>query len=470
MAAKKEVCEIKYYFDANSHTQICKEACDEVIKYVGHSFNPSSDSKAAEPFKKMIEKTENNILKHCKTSNADYYCIFTSGATESNCAILRMTVKAFKAKLSEKGLTHIVPHIITSKTEHSSIIDCLADLERAGQVSVTYLAPTIYGNITPESVKEEIKDNTCLISIMYANNELPVINNISAITEIAKSKGIPLHTDAVQVFGKYPINLGRLQLDALTASAHKFYGPLGIGVLILKKTFVDEYGLTGEINGKQQNGLRAGTENLPGIAGFGAALAYVHENRRGKNDKQTKTNRQIKNDRLMTLRNLCVELLSEWIPQASYDKYIELPDQKDDLRPMRRKPLELVFLGPPAEEKSAFLLCNTILVSIAKNTGSQFCNIMLKKFLDQHKCIISIGSACNTKSQNASHVLGAIMAPPVIKRGVIRISFHDKNTKEEVYYLVEKIIEGIKKQCGDIKDELQEAQINIFPTKKQSAK
>lgn len=450
MASKKEQCEIKNYFDANGHTQTCKKACDEVMKYIGRSFNPSSDSKAAEPFKKMIEKTQSTILGHCKTSNADYYCVFTSGATESNCAILRMTVKAFKAKLNEKGLTHIVPHIITSKTEHSSIMDCLADLERLGEVSVTYLSPTIYGNITPESVKEEIKDNTCLITIMYANNEIPVINNISAIADVARSKNIPIHTDAVQVFGKYPINLSKLKLDALTATAHKFYGPLGIGLLLLKQSFVEEYGLTGEINGKQQHGLRAGTENLPGIAGLGAALVYAHENRKTKNEK------------LLKLRTECIRLLTEYIPEATYENYIELPDQKDDNRAAKRKPLELVFLGPPPEEKQAFLLCNTILVSVAKNAGSKtFCNVALKKYLDQKKCIVSIGSACNTKSPNASHVLSAILAPPVIKRGVIRISFHDKNTMEEVKYLVEVLLQGIKAQCADIQKELREAQIEL---------
>ncbi len=465
MSAKKESMDVPYYFDANGHTHICKKAHDEVIKYIEHSFNPSSDSKLAEPFKKMIEKTQNSILKHCKTSNADYYCLFTSGATESNCAILRMTVKAFRAKLNERGLSSVVPHIITSKTEHSSIMDCLADLERMGQVSVTYLSPTLYGNITPESVKEEIKDNTCLISIMYANNEIPVVNNISAIADVARSKGIPIHTDAVQIFGKYPINLDRLKLDALTATAHKFYGPLGIGILLIRKSFFEEYCLTGEINGKQQNGLRAGTENLPGIAGFGAALAYAHENRKSKNEK------------LLKLRNACVEMFTSYIPEASYEKYIEsaLNDEKDrsdrsdrsdkndkQNKPSSRKPLELVFLGPQPEEKRAFLLCNTILMSVAKNAGSQFCNIALKKFLDQKKCIVSIGSVCNTKSPNASHVLNAIMAPPVIKRGVIRISFHDKNTLEEVKYLVEKTIEGIKKQCQDIKKELKEAEIDIF--------
>lgn len=447
MSAKKDLHEISNYFDANGHTPICKKAYDEVVKYVGHSFNPSSDSKMAEPFKKMIEKTENNILKHCHSSNADYFCIFTSGATESNCAILRMTVKAFRAKLNEKGLSHVLPHILTSKTEHSSIIECLADLERLGQISVTYLSPTLYGNITPDSVRDEIKDNTCLISIMYANNEIPVINNISAIAEVARAKGVPMHTDAVQIFGKYPVNLDKLKLDAVTATAHKFYGPLGIGILLLKKSFVEEYGLTGEINGKQQNGLRAGTENLQGIAGFGAALTYAHENRKTKNEK------------LLKLRNTCVDMLKQYIPEASYEKYVMNDTEQ---KTMSRKPLELVFLGPPPEEKRAFLLCNTILVSIAKNTGSQFCNVALKKFLDQKKCIVSIGSVCNTKSPNASHVLNAIMAPGVIKRGVIRISFHDKNTLEEVKFLVDKIIEGIKKQCQDIKKEIKEAEIPIF--------
>lgn len=433
--------QISYNFDANAHTPLCSEAMHAVGNYINMAINPGSDSKTARPVKKMIQDSIDGILALCHTSTADYTCVFTSGATESNSFVLRSVVKAFNRKAAEHNL-HIKPHVITSSTEHNSILSCLEDLEKSGEVEVTYIGPTIYGNIKASDIKAAIKKNTCLISIIYAGNELPIINNITDIATVARENNIPLHTDAVQIFGKYPVRLDILKLDALTATAHKFGGPLGIGVVILKNKFIDSYELTGEINGTQQCGLRGGTENPAGIAGFAAALKASHKNRQKKTEK------------MMMFRMKLIDALNGHIPFVPYENYIN---------ETKHGPLELVSLGPPLKNAAdGFLLSNTVLLSVAKNVGKPFCNVLLKHFLDAAGCVVSIGSACLTKNKSASHVLTAIKAPDVIKRGVIRISFHDKNDNASVDFLVKKIIDGIKKQCSDIESQIEKQGLTLF--------
>jgi cysteine desulfurase len=336
----------------------------------------------------------------------------------------------------EKG-SELKPHIITSMVEHHSIIECLKDLTENGDIDVSYIAPTIYGNVLPEDVEKEIRPNTCLITIMFANNEIPVINNIEDIGVIAHKNRIPMHSDCVQIFGKYKIDIIRNNIDALSACAHKFYGPKGIGVLILNNKLIEGYGLTAEINGSQQHGLRGGTENIAAIASMLTALKYAFMNRKKKNEK------------LFKLREYFIEKLSKIFEIGDFVEYV------NDEELASRKPLDIVFLGPP-EDKKGFILPNTILLSVAKNRGRPFCNIELKKFLDDKNCVVSIGSACLTKNDKASHVLMAIGAPPVIRRGVIRVSFGDNNTIDEINKFMSVLKQGIEKQCSDIKEELEQ--------------
>jgi len=438
------------YFDNNGTTLICPQAEKVHIKWL-KCYNPSTSSELAKPEKKLIANVQDYILSRCNVSTATHKAIFTSGASESNCFIIRACVKAFKKKLMEKG-SELVPHLILSAIEHSASMECAKDLTESGDAVVSYIQPTIYGNILPEDVEKEIKPNTCLISIMYANNELPVINNIKEISKIAHAHSIPLHSDAVQVFGKYKIDIKQDGIDALSASAHKFYGPKGIGLLIMSNDLINGYKITAEVNGSQQDGLRGGTENVPAIASMGTAMKYAFVNRSEKNKK------------LYRLRERCLEKLSKHYKFVSYQSYLydesELPsivpadtqtdaktdDKTDD---NARRDIELVSLGPP-EDKKGFILVNTILLAICKNKGRPFCNVDLKKFLDKKGFVISIGSACNTGSSRSSHVMSAIGAPDVIKRGVIRISFGDNNTNAEVDRFVAVLKEGIDAQCKDL--------------------
>jgi cysteine desulfurase len=432
----KKSCPNPIYLDNNGTTIICPPAKKIYIDWLG-CYNASSDSKIAKPAKALIEKASDYILAHCNVSSATHTVIFTSGATESNCFILRSCVKAYKKKMLERG-SILKPHIISSKMEHHSIIECLNDLEETGDVEVTFVTPTIYGNILAEDVEKEIKTGqTCLISIMFANNEVPVINNIEEIGAVAHKNRIPLHSDCVQIFGKYKIDMVKNNIDAISATAHKFYGPKGTGILIISNKLIEGYGLTAEISGTQQHNLRGGTENVAGIASLSSALKWDFANRKTKNTK------------LFKLREYTLEKLKKIYHFGEFADYVNGTSSDNSNRP----PLELVSLGPP-EDKPGFILPNTILLSIVKNKGKPLCNIDLKKALDDKNCIVSIGSACLTKSDKSSHTLSAIGAPPVIKRGVIRISFGDYNVKSDVDKFIKILVECINKQCIDIKKEI----------------
>jgi len=427
MANSKRACTKAIYFDNNATTLVCRQAEKAFMDWLS-CYNPSSDSKIAKPAKKLLEAMRDSLLAHCGVSTATHTVLFTSGATESNCLIIKSCVAAYKKKLNEKG-SELKPHVISSETEHHSIIECLHALEKIGDIDLTLVAPTIYGNILPEDVEKEIKPNTCLITIMFANNEVPVINNVESIGAIAHKHHIPVHSDCVQIFGKYKINIVTNNIDALSASAHKFYGPKAMGILIVNNDLIEGYKLEAEIHGSQQYGLRGGTENVPGIASTMAALKFAF------------TNRKEKNQRLFKLRETLLKKLSKTYKMADFIDYVENKPDKEDV--------EIVSLGPP-DDKKAFILPNTVLLSVAKNRGKPFCNIELKKFLDDRNFVVSVGSACLTKSDKASHVLTAIGAPPVIKRGVIRISFSDTNTVDEINKFVAAFNQGVDKQCTDL--------------------
>ena len=475
MSAKKNKSSKKLkapiYFDHNSTTLICDRAKEKYIDWLA-CYNPSSDTKLSKRAKEEIENVEYKILTHCSTTPDEYRVIFNSGATEGNCFILRACVKAAKKKLRDKikdlnsGFIEIPkPHIVISAIEHYSIMECVEDLYSTGEIEYTKVNPTIFGNILPEDVRAAIKENTCLISIMAANNEIPIINNIRDIGQVAHEYKIPLHSDCVQLFGKYRMPIGKNNIDILTASAHKFYGPKGMGLLIISTSLIEAYGITAEINGSQQHGLRGGTENVPGILVTWAALENTFQNRKKKNEH------------LLALRNSFLMQLSSYnIKFVDYKNYVnfvsdESPSQQQPLGSQNfeltaeggmgvnnnvldqteedKPPLEFVSLGPPTGYDD-FILCNTVLLAICKNQGKPFCNVVLKKYLDENGVAASIGSACMTAHKNASHVLDAIAAPNVVKRGVIRISFGDHNTREEIERAIPIIISGIRKQCIDI--------------------
>jgi len=408
------------YLDNNGTTIICPEAEDAYKKWL-KCYNASSTSQIAKGAKIMMEKAKNYVLKHCSTTKKEYTVVFTSGATESNCFIIRSTIEAYNK------IRKIKPHLIISLVEHHSVLECAKSVEDAGYAEVSRVEPNMYGCVLPEDIEKHIKPNTCMISIMYANNETGAINNIPKIGELAHKHKIPLHTDAVQLFGKYPVNLAKSNIDALSASFHKLYGPKGIGILIVKNDLVEGYDLKGQICGSQQNGLRGGTENIPAIASSMEALKCAFKSRKAKNKK------------LLKMRNHIINQFkkSKIISFGDYASYL------GDPVPGKEKDNEIVVLGPPLD-KPNYYLPNTLLISIAKNKGKDFCNVKFKQELDKQGVVVSIASACLTTSDKASHVLSAIGAPQVIKRGTLRISMGDTNSMDDIKTFLKKFFALLK--------------------------
>ena len=415
------------YLDNNGTTKLCKDGKDAMVTWLESRANPSSDSIIAQKSKDLMTCARKYMATHCGAVYSKYSVVFTSGASESNCFILRSVVESYKKHTDKK------PHIITSATEHKSIIQCCNNLKNNGKASITYIEPNAYGCISPELVKKAITSSTALISIMAANNELGCINDIKKIGEIASSHKIPFHTDAVQLFGKYKIPMAKNNIDALSMSFHKLYGPMGLGMLIISNYLIDGYGLKGQISGTQQKELRGGTENVPAVA---AAIASV---------KHTFTNRDAKNKKMYLQKKQILFELEKAIPRGKYKNYFEKN------KPTRN---EFVVLGPECNNSYKYpnILPNTLLISFVKNVQFEgeehrpFCNVDLKKCLDKKNIIISIGSACSTSSKKASHVLYSIKTPEILRQGVVRLSLSDDNTSTEITKFTKELILCIKKQ------------------------
>jgi cysteine desulfurase len=267
---------------------------------------------------------------------------------------------------------------------------------------------------------------------MHANNELGTINNIYKIAEIANKNNIPFHSDCVQTFGKYKLKLvdKTYQISAISASAHKFNGPLGVGFLILEKEFVEGYRLKPIIFGTQQYGLRGGTENIPAIFGSIQALYNSFYLEYDDVDKiQFKPIFQnaipeISNTVIRRQKNIHLLKLSQY--------FMYLMD-----RDMPKDKFKLEVLGYK-EKRWEKHLPNILLISLI---GENICNVKMKELLEEKNIIVSIGSACNTSSKFASHVIDAIKYN--FRKGILRISFGDHNTTKEVEYFVKQFVKII---------------------------
>lgn len=426
------------YLDNNATTAMCKPAIDEMKSWLEQPANPSSSSTFGVQARKMIENGRRFIANHCHAQN--YTVIFTSGASESNCFIIRATAEAYKRQ------KNIKPHILTGLNEHKSIIKCCESLKSSGLAEITYLTPGASGCIPIGLITAGIRDNTCLISIMAANNELGCINNLKAIGDIAHARAIPFHSDFVQIFGKYRINLPEHNIDAISASFHKLYGPKGSGILVINNDLITGYDLTGQISGTQEFGLRGGTENVAAIAGSIAALKCAF------------TNRVAKNAKLFAQREYLLTKLGSKFSVRTYREYLmDAAAQPRSTAKSKKSEAYLVILGPdggsigkPLKLAGASqlprVLPNTLMIAVIKSTGPKFCNVKLKAALEKNHIVISIGSACNTASKDASHVLDSIKASDEIKSGAIRISLCDTTSKKNLDRFIAEFTASVKSQ------------------------
>lgn len=375
-----------------------------------------------------------------------YQVIFNSGASEGNNHVIRGLVHASKFANHQN-----VPHIILSSVEHKTSIDCAKNMKELGLADVTFVDPSADGVVDPASIGSAINDRTVLVSVMHYNNETGAINDIATIGQAVKlasslqNRYIVFHVDAVQSFGKTPIPMSLLGIDALTMSFHKVYGPSGLGALILNRDAVMQTGLGSQISGTQNYKLRGGTENT-------AAIAAVPETMR-----LTMSNRVSKNNRLLQYKNYIVNALISRYNLGDYAQYYGKSDDYDPYEnsaPLAPNDYDIIFIGPtmanglPDPERSA---PNTLYFAVVKRAplSRHFCNINLRDALfEKHRVVASIGSACSASGSGSSHVLTAIKAPYIIRCGVIRISFGDPTTWKQVAALRKALISCIEEQSA----------------------
>lgn len=364
---------------------------NEVVKAMEPYFtqkygNPNSIHSFGQEARKVVEEARKKIA-HLIGANPSEI-IFTGGGTESD----NFAIKGIAWANQKKG-----NHIITSKIEHHAVLHSCQFLEKHG-FKVTYLPVDKYGLIDPDDVKKAITDQTILVTIMHANNELGTIEPIKEIGKVVKGAGIYFHTDSVQTVGHIPIDVNDLGVDMLSMSGHKLYGPNGVGVLYLRKgTRIDSL-IDG---GSQEKNRRAGTENVAGIVGMGKA-AELAEKRLVQGEE----------DKIIKLRDRLIKDIAEKMDHVHLNGH-----------PTERLPGNVNFCFEFIEGES--MLLN----------------------LDMEGVAASSGSACTSGSLEPSHVLLAIGLPPEIAHGSLRLTLGKDNTEEEVEYVIgilPKIIEKLR--------------------------
>lgn len=405
------------YFDNNSTTMMTDQAKKMMIEWCNVG-NPSSEHAAAISARNLMDEFRKYIASVCKinrTHNDQYKILFTSGASESNCTILHGVIDSYEF------ITGKIPHIITSSIEHKSILNLLEMYSLRGRCTVTYIEPHPSGHIDPKDIQIALKSNTCLICVMHANNETGAINDIINIGLIAHKNNIPFHCDTAQTFGKFPPSPHMYNIDSFTISFHKLYGPPGVGALVIKQQLLSGYKICPIIFGTQNYGYRGGTENLPGIAASFSAMRYAMTDRAGKNNN-------MKYIKCWIIKEISARIPTRYYTAYMQNKSVNLPE------------IEIVFLS----ECSDIYLPNTILLSIVKRTEPPICNKEIKQKLERLGIIVSVGSACNTSSPNASHVLYAMHADELIRKGALRISLCDNNTITEAKKMIQELLLIIK--------------------------
>lgn len=370
------------YLDNAATTKTRPEVVDAMLPYFTEFYgNPSSVYEFSTESKKAVTHARETIAQALGAKTNEIY--FTAGGSESDNWALTATAEAYAGKGK---------HIITSKIEHHAILHTCQYLEKRGY-EVTYLDVDENGVIKLDELKKAIRPDTILISIMFANNEIGTIEPIKEIGAIAKEHGILFHTDAVQAFAHLPINVDEYNIDMLSASGHKINGPKGIGFLYIRTGVKIRSFIHG---GAQERKRRAGTENVPGIVGFGKAVEIAMANLDERAKKETE------------LRDYLMERVTS-----------EVPFTRINGSRASRLPNNVNFAFQFIEGES----------------------LLIK--LDMAGICGSSGSACTSGSLDPSHVLLAIGLPHEIAHGSLRLTMSEDNTKEEMDYVVEQIKEVV---------------------------
>ena len=360
----------RIYLDYAATAPVLPEVLEAMIPFFVSCYgNPSGIHGTGREARKAVEQARRETAEVLGAESREI--LFTSGGSESDNLAIQGTAHA----LREKG-----KHLITSRIEHPAVLNACRRLEEEG-FRVTYLAPDRTGRISPESVREAMEPDTILVSIMTANNEIGTIQPAAEIGAVCREKGVLFHTDAVQAVGLLPVRADRLNADLISLSAHKFHGPKGVGALYVRKGTRLDALICG---GSQERGLRAGTENVPGIVGLGKAIRIAE------------AEREENAGRIRELR----DTLEKRILQA-------VPDAEVNGDPERRLPNNC-HLSFPGVESEALLLR-----------------------LDLAGIAASGGSACTSGSTEPSHVLKAIGLEDEYIRGSIRLTLGRETTRED---------------------------------------
>lgn len=373
------------YFDHAATTPIEDRVLEAMIPFLKENYgNANSAHQLGRTSKVAIEDARENIAKMLNAEPSEI--IFTSGGTESDNAIIKGVIAGTGKK-----------EIITSPIEHHAVLHPTEALEDEG-ITIKYLQPNHEGIISADQVADAISDNTALVSLMHVNNEIGSINPVKEIAAVCREKGVTFHSDTVQSIGKIPVDVKEIGLDALSVSAHKIYGPKGIGVLYVKNGTPWEPWLQG---GSQERKRRGGTSNVPGIVGLSKAMEIALD----ELDQNA--------NHFQSLRDFAIEQLKQKFGERFY-----VNGPKTGGAP---HVLNVAFLSPDKKGLDGeMLLLN----------------------LDIEGICVSNGSACTSGAMEPSHVLSGIGLSQKRSNSSIRISFGKQNTKEEITYLAEKL-EGI---------------------------
>ena len=373
---------MEIYLDNSATTKPYQEVVDKMVLALTTQYgNPSSIYKKGIEVEREIKEIRRNIARSLGAKETEIY--FTSGGTECNNTIIRSV-----AKLNKKTKNHIISTVI----EHPSVLNTLKDLEADG-FEVTYLPVGKDGKISLEDLKNAIKKETILVSVMHVNNEIGTIQPIEEIGKYLKSldEKVYFHVDGVQSYAKIKFRPSRYNIDFMSVSGHKLHGPKGIGFMYVKENNRIKPLLTG---GGQEIGIRSGTENVPGIYGIGEAVRILNQDLEGTIDK------------IRGLRDLLKEEIL-----ANIDN---------------------VKINSPEDG-----VCHVLNVSFRGVRGE-----VLLHYLEQKEIYVSTGSACSSKKKG-SHVLNAIGLTPDEIEGAIRFSLSDLNTKEEILETIKVLKESV---------------------------
>jgi len=371
------------YLDNNATTPIDPAASEKMSQFIKEHFgNPSSLYPIGRKVKEIITEAREVIAKAIGAVRTEI--IFTASGTEADNLAIRGVLDAFPEK----------NEIITSAIEHPAVMNTGGYLEKKG-AKVTYVPVDKYGTVDIDFLKNAITPQTALISVMHANNEVGTIQPIEKISKIAKERGVLVHTDAIQAFGKIDVNVNKLGIDLLSISAHKVYGPKGVGALYIRKG-TDIWPLI--YGGSQEREMRAGTENTIGIVGFGEAVRVMTERRDKDKKRIAKLSEQLKKG------------IEEKIPKVKFNGH-----EKNRMKGT----LNFSFYSLEAE---------AILLALATK-----------------EIYVSTGSACSEGAEEVSHVLEAIGLKPEVARSSVRMSLGRFNTEEDIKTVLEELPEIVKK-------------------------